>query len=350
MEAAQSGVEVRTIHIIYFLCRKGHIEDPHLIRVHQLSKNGIRLRDIKRWLAELRGKDMPESFAWSYKRKYMKGYVWQDLLDDDLITPHFNNEYVLKGSEISPSLISSHDTNKEANRNISMQKEPLLEEAKEKPSIEDHLIQKKSSSEIEEELPESTLPNDFMKVHEEIKKITMENEKSSSTKSDNNSSSTKSKSKSHGSVKMFTNFITCRTFETKESVIVPSVKSSFDEANKKCGEICKVQQRTNGKYYMNKPRNGSRCDGATEPTSFCSPRKSSAIYYMPLNGPTCSQCGKQFKPEKLHSHMLSCKGIKAIAKGSYPPTIPPNNAVENRPLNTAESIYRQSVSGSLLTH
>lgn len=24
--------------------------------------------DIKRWLGELRGKDMPESFAWSYKR------------------------------------------------------------------------------------------------------------------------------------------------------------------------------------------------------------------------------------------------------------------------------------------
>lgn len=24
--------------------------------------------DVKRWLAELRGKDMPESFSWSYKR------------------------------------------------------------------------------------------------------------------------------------------------------------------------------------------------------------------------------------------------------------------------------------------
>ena len=33
-------------------------------------------------------------------RRYKNGYVWQDLLDDDLITPISDNEYVLKGSEI----------------------------------------------------------------------------------------------------------------------------------------------------------------------------------------------------------------------------------------------------------
>ncbi|PHT95156.1 hypothetical protein T459_03038 [Capsicum annuum] len=97
----QGGGEVRRLHIIYFLSRKGRIEHPHLIRVHHFSRNGIRLKDVKRWLGELRGKDMPESFAWSYKRKYKSGYVWQDLLDEDLITPISDNEYVLKGSEIS---------------------------------------------------------------------------------------------------------------------------------------------------------------------------------------------------------------------------------------------------------
>ncbi|MCD7460120.1 hypothetical protein HAX54_042912 [Datura stramonium] len=99
----QGGAEVRRLHIIYFLSRKGRIEHPHLIRVHHFSRNGIRLRDVKRWLGELRGKDMAESFAWSYKRKYKTGYVWQDLLDEDLITPISDNEYVLKGSEI-PSI------------------------------------------------------------------------------------------------------------------------------------------------------------------------------------------------------------------------------------------------------
>ncbi|GMP42053.1 hypothetical protein CsSME_00011921 [Camellia sinensis var. sinensis] len=102
MEAAQAGSggggggggEVRRIHIIYFLSRRGRIEHPHLIRVRHLSRNGVRLRDVKRWLSELRGKDMPESFAWSYKRRYKTGYLWQDLLDEDLITPISDNEYI----------------------------------------------------------------------------------------------------------------------------------------------------------------------------------------------------------------------------------------------------------------
>lgn len=42
---------------------------------------------------------MPGAFSWSYKRRYKNGYVWQDLLDDDLITPVSDNEYVLKGSQ-----------------------------------------------------------------------------------------------------------------------------------------------------------------------------------------------------------------------------------------------------------
>lgn len=33
-------------------------------------------------------------------RKYKAGYVWQDLMDDDLITPISDNEYVLKGCDV----------------------------------------------------------------------------------------------------------------------------------------------------------------------------------------------------------------------------------------------------------
>jgi hypothetical protein len=32
-------------------------------------------------------------------RKYKAGYVWQDVKDDDLITPVSDNEYVLKGCD-----------------------------------------------------------------------------------------------------------------------------------------------------------------------------------------------------------------------------------------------------------
>ncbi|KAK6933676.1 Protein SOSEKI, partial [Dillenia turbinata] len=113
----ESKGEARRIRIIYYLSRMGRIEHPHLIRVHHPTRSDVHLLDIKRWFSDLRGKDMPESFAWSYKRispevkelivlkyrRYRTGYVWQDLTDDDLITPVSNNEYVLKGSEIVSS-------------------------------------------------------------------------------------------------------------------------------------------------------------------------------------------------------------------------------------------------------
>ncbi|KVG27377.1 protein UPSTREAM OF FLC-like isoform X2 [Cynara cardunculus var. scolymus] len=62
------GGQVRRVHIVYFLSRNGCTEHPHLFRVHHLSRNGVRLRDVKSWLSELRGNNMPEGFAWSYKR------------------------------------------------------------------------------------------------------------------------------------------------------------------------------------------------------------------------------------------------------------------------------------------
>ncbi|THG14471.1 protein UPSTREAM OF FLC-like [Camellia sinensis] len=170
--------EVRRLHVIYFLSRKGQIEHPHLIRVHHLSRNGVRLHDVKRWLRELRGKDMPESFYWSYKRRYKTGYVWQDLVDEDLITPISDNEYVLKGSEISSTNfdLPSHEEKKDSMENDARDlkwccKEEI-EENKETAMDDDALI--KTCCEIEEESPPfgsesdtSTLIDDSMKLEEE---------------------------------------------------------------------------------------------------------------------------------------------------------------------------------------
>ncbi|XP_020594778.1 uncharacterized protein LOC110034880 [Phalaenopsis equestris] len=58
----------------------------------------IQHTDFKRRLSELRGREIPESFAWSYKRKYKTGYIWQDVTDEDDLIPTTNHEYVLKGS------------------------------------------------------------------------------------------------------------------------------------------------------------------------------------------------------------------------------------------------------------
>ncbi|KAJ1285678.1 hypothetical protein BS78_03G295500 [Paspalum vaginatum] len=102
MDAHKAGGagEVRRINVVYFLSHGGRTDHPHLFRVNHLNRAGVRLRDVKRWLSELRGKDMPDSYSWSYKRKYKAGYVWQDLKEDDLITPISDNEYVLKGCDV----------------------------------------------------------------------------------------------------------------------------------------------------------------------------------------------------------------------------------------------------------
>ncbi|EMS68696.1 hypothetical protein TRIUR3_03751 [Triticum urartu] len=60
--------EVRRINVVYFLSRGGRTDHPHLFRVNHLHRSGVRLRDVKRWLSEVRGKDMPENFSWAYKR------------------------------------------------------------------------------------------------------------------------------------------------------------------------------------------------------------------------------------------------------------------------------------------
>ncbi|KAK8919035.1 hypothetical protein KSP39_PZI021538 [Platanthera zijinensis] len=99
------NAETRRANVIYFLNRNGIIEQPHLIRVHHFCHSGVHLRgiaiqhvDVKRWMSELRGNEMPEAFSWSFQRRYNDGLLWQDLTDDDLITPISNYEYVLLGS------------------------------------------------------------------------------------------------------------------------------------------------------------------------------------------------------------------------------------------------------------
>lgn len=55
----------------------------------------------------------------------------------------------------------------------------------------------------------------------------------------------------------------------------------------------------------------------------------------------CRQCGKPFKPEKLHAHMKSCKGMKALAKGA-------NSAATEKTSRDAAKV--DSVSGNCLAH
>ncbi|XP_059311988.1 protein SOSEKI 1 [Lycium ferocissimum] len=386
------GTEVRRLHIIYFLSRKGRIEHPHLIRVHHFSRNGIRLRDVKRWLGELRGKDMPESFAWSYKRKYKTGYVWQDLLDEDLITPISDNEYVLKGSQVSSITPIKDASCGEKGVTTTMQKEQTKpdQDHNQDPSMDSS---KKIPSEIEEESPTSTVTTDSPKIQEEEKVNNFENSSSSfssnsstssasfgsmkikkktndhvkengeknstqsSEKTSKNPKLNKSRSYSNGASSIFRNLITCGAVDTDESGIVPlrknktSLTASSEKTVSFSSEICKSEklggsQRIFGTAWNQQTNGRKSCDGAfssSKNKSEFGSRRSVSANYKPINGPNCSQCGKPFKPEKLHSHMKSCKGMKALAKGA--------NSVNSAPEKTSKDASKvDSVSGNCLTH
>ncbi|CAA2974216.1 Hypothetical predicted protein [Olea europaea subsp. europaea] len=367
MEYSQGGSEVRRLHIVYFLSRNGHNEHPHLIRVHHLSRNGVRLRDVKRWLAELRGKDMPESFAWSYKRRYKTSHVWQDLLDDDLITPISDNEYILKGSEIIPTTFDKEISY--AEKKVPMQKKPSVEEeAEEKklletqtqsetsiPSLEEQAeekkpleIQTKSETSIDVSTEESTifgsetstLTDNSGKleveekhsdtVSEQDRSIQMEKNRKNKVKIEkidtpaasslksSESCYTKSVSHSRGGSHKFRNLITCRALDTNDSAVVM--------INSKNSEICKGEkirgsQRMFKSTWNQPPWNTGRksCDGVKDSKKnngeFINQRTTGNAY-KPVNSPNCPQCGKQFKPDKLPAHMKSCKAIKATSRRS----------------------------------
>lgn len=55
----------------------------------------------------------------------------------------------------------------------------------------------------------------------------------------------------------------------------------------------------------------------------------------------CRQCGKPFKPEKLHSHMKSCRGMKALAKTA---------AEKTQSHGSMASSQKESAYGYLLTN
>lgn len=98
----------RRVQVVYYLTRNGHLEHPHFIEVIVPVNQPLRLRDVTNRLTVLRGKNMPSLYAWSCKRSYRNGFVWNDLAENDVIYPSNCGEYVLKGSEITEKVQETH--------------------------------------------------------------------------------------------------------------------------------------------------------------------------------------------------------------------------------------------------
>ncbi|KAG5253643.1 VfN-28 family protein [Salix suchowensis] len=361
--------EVRRVHIIYFLSHNlGCIEHPHLIRVLHFHRNGVYLRDVKRWLADLRGKDMPKAFAWSYKRRYKKGYVWQDLIDDDLITPISDNEYVLKGSRIllPPANPFAGSAYGEKRENTGVENKAQNHELR--PSLNricrDTTSRNKSSPEISKESPSfsseiSSVTDDSIKDEEDdsckshnsldqeqlidnkVKHSSFytsflgRSKKNQEKRKDSTSSIEKSRSYSNGTSKALRNLIRCGAVDTNDAALVLQSQKSRNKympIDKPAGHICEGEELGGSARVFGTPWNQEQqqrqhnianarksFDGVKaskkQHNGFGSPK---VVYpaYKPLAVPTCSQCGKSFRPERLHSHMKSCRGFKVLTKAA----------------------------------
>ncbi|KAL9676888.1 hypothetical protein QQ045_005109 [Rhodiola kirilowii] len=352
----KGGGEVRRLNIIYFLSRMGRVEHPHLIRVHHVTPNGVYLRDVKRWLSELRGKDLAESFAWSYKRRYKAGYLWQDLLDDDLITPISDNEFVLKGSEIPSSegdkkqdQISSWEEHDQRCCPHKSHDQSLSKTSSPSPEIIEHSIQFGSESSASMEY---SLKQDEKSGHLITRNDTGEadscyssliskqgNKKAGtslmtvsrcmppSSQQAVNESGRRSKSQSTAS-SILRNLTACCAVDTKDSVTIPTHRRI--KKNDVGSELCK-EDKLGGSARMSlseAPSNHQQpqtarmsFDGVRDSRKKANNGEFSSLKrvpaaYKPVSNPPCSQCGKPFKPEKLHAHMKSCSRMKMLAKNA----------------------------------
>ncbi|KAL0703396.1 hypothetical protein Bca4012_069821 [Brassica carinata] len=319
MESNIGGAgEVRRVKLVYFLSsRSGQVDQPHLLSVHHLSRNGVFLRDVKRWLAGVRGSAMPDQYCWSCKRRYKNGYVWQDLLDDDLITPISDNEYVLKGSEIllSTSKEDSSHTEKKAwktrngadggnDTNEKLLKSKLTSDMIQKESPV--FCSQRSTATTSTVTDESTTNEEetFVLKKPGLKKVSGQGDGSTGKVSGNDtesgrtsvssttSSSSFIKGKSYSSARasqVLRNLIKCGGLDTNDAVLVPLNKSASRSFGAAWEDEPRFQyQQHNARKSFEGAWNAIKMKDTIE---FCKPKVASSKPSMaPLCSPNQQRC------------------------------------------------------------
>ncbi|KAK8962687.1 hypothetical protein KSP40_PGU014070 [Platanthera guangdongensis] len=301
----------RRLHIVYFLSRNGKTEQPHLITVdhHLFPNTALHLRDVKKWICDLRGKEMADSFAWSYKRKYKGGYIWEDLTDDDIIAPiSDDHQYVIKGSLLPTPSKSTADsgflTEEEEEEEEEKRKSMASTSASKKPhhetlSDEENAV---SSSFAEREIIRRAAVfkldawrAEKMRAEEQQRCMEIVAKKKEKGSENNNENIVDNGSRKWAS-DVLKNLFKCKTVETKDSVTT-AMRSNHGGGGGGGGGI--TSESNTKSHALRK-----KCE-----TSSSKGRAASAMY-KPASEPSCSQCGRPFRPEKMNVHMNSCKALK----------------------------------------
>nr|GMD71766.1 protein UPSTREAM OF FLC [Ipomoea batatas] len=251
-------------------------------------------------MGELRGKELPESYAWSYKRTPSD--------ESRKTSSEIEEESPVFGSETSTLTDDS----------------PAPEPAKLEEEEEMHGGRRSDAAGEKS----SSLRSLFAKKKRGGEDGGDEEKNGGTPRSTTSDSTTFGKSRSSsgaGGSSIFRNLISCGTVDTNDSAVLPmqrrrpvSGSPLLDKDVRTSAEICKPEKvggsqriyRTNwNQEQQSKPRK-SCSDGV-----YNGGRRSFSGTYK---SPNCSQCGKPFNPEKLHAHMMSCKGMKMWAKSTHP--------------------------------
>ncbi|KQK10046.1 uncharacterized protein LOC100842645 isoform X2 [Brachypodium distachyon] len=324
--------EVRRINVVYFLSRGGRTDHPHLFRVSHLHRAGVRLRDVKRWLSEVRGKDMPENFSWSYKRKYKAGYVWQDLMDDDLVTPISDNEYVLKGCDVrgTPPPPPGADAPK-ASSLAGEKKLNRKDEKAHKVACDQKQVQEATPirSDDNESFPKPPIDQDspggppFRIVLPQERKRRQETGRAVA---DHRQAVVPARAAAPGGKKRpvgrarrmsvaraLHSILTCGAADADDAALRPVVPRrgavDGDDDDWTGTPVCPGIDGC-GIHASRKPTRPRR--GGKDKAK----REGVVAAHKPASLPRCSQCGKEFKPQELHSHMQSCRGFRERMRNS----------------------------------
>uniref|UniRef100_A0A0D9V6G3 SOSEKI DIX-like domain-containing protein n=1 Tax=Leersia perrieri TaxID=77586 RepID=A0A0D9V6G3_9ORYZ len=344
------GEAMRRINVVYFLSRGGRTDHPHLFRVNH-HRAGVRLRDVKSWLTELRGKDMANNFSWSYKRKYKAGYIWQDLIDDDhLITPIADNEYVIKGCDVRRSPLCT-EAPYEKSSSLEVQKVRNSQEEEKlscgQKQVEE-AFQATTAPNSDEFSPKTTPPADggvLLKNDDLSSREEKQQRRRRQRQEEVNAVSSKAvvvrrpvpaaaaeekvrgvaaappavgRARKMHLAQLLHSIMTCGGADADDTALRPVLRKSGASADggddwprtpvcpgiDGCGLRVskKVKVRRGGKDKGKQKRDGGKRDGGDA--------------YKPASLPRCSQCGKEFKPQELHSHMQSCRVFREKMRSS----------------------------------
>ncbi|KAK8965489.1 hypothetical protein KSP40_PGU002307 [Platanthera guangdongensis] len=95
------------VPMVYYLCNDSFLEHPHFIEVPSFFLHRcFYLRDVIIRLTVLRGNQMSAMYSWSCNRTNKKRFLWQDLVEDELILFSPGNDYILKGSLILDQILA----------------------------------------------------------------------------------------------------------------------------------------------------------------------------------------------------------------------------------------------------